>query len=512
MIKCFNSITFNTALSEDRSIHSLYSLRSPLIKFRVYLIAFFLTLYMVEEAKSSSNTPDTSQSSDVITSTNTESDSCDSANTSDKYLNNHLYVDSVSLDSLFIEDTSDNQTENKSDSVKLDITPSGAVKWGQKRRVENDGRYPGIIEEQDRIANQMIHEIYSFNWEEADKIALKMQKLENRENLPPLSYLLMVSMRVVRIQNSEFENENEENMLIEESEELAQAGMVRSNPSRAPSKSKSTYLFIYGGIKGFYATLKIGRNPVEAAIEGYSALKMLERLIELDPQIKDVYMGLGIFYCALAKAPSIVRGALNMVGKNITFEKGIEYLQISAYEGKYTTETAKQYLIQFLSPYLGHEVAEKNKIFRSLQQDYPKNPYYLFLEINENICFHPGKVDKDLLQRARKRLSKFKTDDFSKKRYVTLVQYQYCFLDSLSSISPDTAVDLREFSFYPYFLEALKEKDNPEIKKRERYKRVNWSKNGAHAAKLLDESSMSLNRKNFFAWYVRDALRIDGSK
>lgn len=410
------------------------------------------------------------------------------------------------FDSLFTSDSTDSAKISVDSSV---IVPKVGKRWSSRRKIvkKEEYAYPGISREQDKLALQMIHEIYSFDWNEAEKIAGKMQKLEQRNELPPLSYLLMVSMRVARIQNSEFEDETKEAYAIGEASRLAFEGMALANPTRAPKAYKATYLFIYSGIEGFSATLKIAKYPIEAAMEGFKALKLLEKLTVMEPQIKDAYLGLGIFYCALAKAPAIVRGALNIVGRDISFEKGVEYIRISAYEGRYTNETAKQYLIQFLSPYLGNEVNEKKKIFNLLERDYPKNPYYLFLEINEDICFHPDSIDSDYRQRVRKRISKFKSNEYSLKRYADLLLHQYCFIDPHYSSKPDSSIELREFSFYPYFLEALKEKGSHEIKRKQRYKRMNWTKNGAYAAKSLDESAMSLNRKNFFAWYLRDALR-----
>jgi hypothetical protein len=418
------------------------------------------------------------------------------------------FKDSLGVDSSHLEMRNPTDTL-KSDTSGAPTSLSGQTKWSRKRRVDKKEEYlyPGISREQDKLALQMIHEVYSFDWDEADRVVKKMQKLELRNKLPPLSYLLLISMRVVRLQNGEFKSERDAAEFLGETERLVLEAIAIANPSKVPKEVKTTYLFIYSGIEGFSATLKIARNPLDAAMEGFNALKILEKLTMVEPQIKDVYLGLGMFYCAMAKAPAIIRGALNIVGRNVTFEKGVEYLRISAYEGKYTTETARQYLIQFLSPYMGNEVAEKGKIFHSLQQLYPKNPYYLFLELHEDICFHPEKIDTLYGERIKKKISHFRSDEFSLKRYAALVQLQYCYIDTQSTLLPDTGVILNEFSFYPIFLDALKEKKSSEIKKKEHHRRQSLSKNGARAAKMLEESVMSSNRKNFFSWYIRDALR-----
>ncbi|HMA66128.1 MAG: hypothetical protein ACM31E_06500 [Fibrobacterota bacterium] len=428
----------------------------------------------------------------------------------------HAIKDSLHKDTSTVNPLPDS-SKSTPDSISIPVDTvlkKSVVKVQRKRRTErvsSDNLYPGISKEQDKLAMQFIHEVYSFNWGEADKIGMRMEKLETKSNLPPLSSLLMVSMRIVRIQNSEYATDSIGQHIAYETDSLINTGLKKSDSKKADSLNRLTYLFIYSGIEGFSATLKISKWPVDAAIEGFGAFKKLERLTESDTAIKDAYLGLGIFYCALAKAPAFVRGALNMTGREISFEKGLDYLRISAYQGRYTTETAKQYLIQFLSPYLGHETIEKNKVFRSLEQQYPKNPFYLFHHLHEDLCFHQESITKSYVDNVRKKAVKFKPVDYSITRYLTLLNYQYNFLDSGNRVTIDTTVKLREFSFYPVFLDALKERDSLPVK-RERYKKMNLTATGIHAAKLLDESGMTPNRKNFFMWYLRDALRVKKSK
>lgn len=396
------------------------------------------------------------------------------------------------------------------DTLRKDSVVKGFRKR-KSERVRGENYYPGISREQDKLAMQFIHEVYNFNWDEAEKVGMKMEKLETKNKLPPLSSLLMVSMRIVRIQNSEFSSDSIGQNIARETDSLIEIGLTKSDGKKADSLNRLTYLFIYSGIEGFSATLKISKWPVDAAIEGLGALRKLERLIESDTTIKDAYLGLGIFYCALSKAPAFVRGALNMTGREISFDKGLDYLRISAYQGKYTTETAKQYLIQFLSPYLGHETIEKHRIFLSLEHEYPKNPFYLFHHVHEDLCFHQDSVTRSYVDNVRKKTAKFKPSGYSINRYLALLSYQYNFLDPLNRLSIDTTVVLREFSFYPVFLDALKERDSVLIK-RERYRKMYLTATGIHAAKLLDESAMTPNRKNFFMWYLRDALRVKKNK
>ena len=400
------------------------------------------------------------------------------------------------------------------DSLAEIVLPEQHNKITKRKQKEElpEGLYPGISPEQDRFALQMVRHLFSFNWDEAEKVSRRMQRLERKEHLPPLSYLLLVSGYVIRIHNGDYRTDGEREALMEQVGKQSRIGLNLSNPVSITDSLLPTYLLIHSGIKGFTATLKISKNPVEAALEGFGALKMLEKLTSLNPAIKDAFLGLGIFYCALANAPPIVRGAINVTGRAVSFDTGLEYLRQSAYDGRYTTEIAKQYLIQFLSPYWGHLAGEKRAIFESLQKAYPRNPYYMFLEADEYICFHPENLNEVFAQKLRKKLANVRSSEYCSKRYALLLNWQGHYLDSALFEKPDSTLDLREFTYYPLFLEALREKENligTGKLQTERVGKVRLTKRGAGVLRILEASDMSSSRKNFFSWHVRDALRMD---
>jgi hypothetical protein len=251
-----------------------------------------------------------------------------------------------------------------------------------------------------------------------------------------------------------------------------------------------------------------------AAKEGFAALKILERLVATQPRMYDAHVGLGIFYCALSKAPGVVRATVNMVSKPGTLDQGLDYLRISARHGRYTAAFAKLYLIQFLSPYYGHLAQEKNRLFRSLERAYPSNPYFLFLELDESLCFHPDEaLTPSIRRRVKERIQSFKARDSATLRYLSLVKWQYLVIDPLAAndIKPDN-INLGEFSYYPVFLSALREKyllGDKQIKSKGLLKeKMHFIRNtGDHAMEILQASSMSGSWKGFYTWHVRDALR-----
>ncbi|MBN1128726.1 MAG: hypothetical protein JXA71_07050 [Chitinispirillaceae bacterium] len=378
--------------------------------------------------------------------------------------------------------------------------------------------YQGLTLEQDTLARQLMKAFLSFDWNGAEKTGKRMQRLEKRHHLPPLSNLLLVGMHVIRIQNSEYEEDRDARELLRDVAKLSSRGLELADPHGAPDSCRAIRSFITGGLKGFLATLDIDRNPVNAAIAGFSAQKFLAEALALDSSLNDAYLGIGLFNCILAKAPLIIQGALTLIGRDVSLARGLDYLRRSAYNGCYTKDIARLYLAQFLSPYLGHEAGEKRKIFQAMQNVYSSNPYYVFMELEEDICFNPGMLVNDYLKsRVRQQIARFKTTNYSTRRYANLVKWQYRLMDHSPpyKISPDTSYNLRGFSYYPVFLQAVREKllferenlaSRNDGLRRMRYIRIL----GIKASRSLELSpDMPLGRKTFFLWHIRDALGFE---
>ena len=67
--------------------------------------------------------------------------------------------------------------------------------------------YPGISAEQHALARRMLDCFYNADWDSSDIAAKNLQKLEKEQQLPPLSALLMVGVRVLRVLHGEYEND-----------------------------------------------------------------------------------------------------------------------------------------------------------------------------------------------------------------------------------------------------------------------------------------------------------------
>ncbi|MBN1306382.1 MAG: hypothetical protein JXA18_00595 [Chitinispirillaceae bacterium] len=419
----------------------------------------------------------------------------------------------------------DTSTDSAAIAVPVDtirtLQTSRRRKRGAPAFSPPESLYTGISPEQDFLARTYVSQIFAFSWDEAARTAKKLQRLERKDKLPPLSMLLMVASRAIRFLNGEFENDNKQRQTLREIEELKTKFLRQLDDKSLPDSLLPITLFLEGGVRGLCAVIKIETNVVEAAIDGFAALNRLEKLLEILPGFNDAFLGLGIFYCALARAPGIVRASLNLVGRQVSFEGGLDFLRRCAYRGRYTAEIASLYLVRFLSPYWGHLTEEKDRILNGLRKQYPGNPYYVFLATDEDICFHPERLDRAYARRLETFIRSWKARNYSLQRYDNLARHQLRFIagdtgsvspatENMSPCLPDTSFDLREFSFYPQFLDALRERRHfrqdglgPPVRARDQL-----TKKESAALRALGLSNMSDARRNLYEWHIRDALKL----
>ncbi|MEO7427175.1 MAG: hypothetical protein ABI036_18450 [Fibrobacteria bacterium] len=375
--------------------------------------------------------------------------------------------------------------------------------------------YRDVSQDQSDLAHQALNQAYASNVKVARKSVAALRALESAQRLPPLSYLLSVAIDVMRYQNGDYEDEDEEKVLIKSIDDATEQGSYLCKQALEKEPDHPTYLLILGGIRGFSATLKINGNPSQAMGDGFQALKLLERSRARDERIKDSFMGTGIFNCTAANAPLFVRATLKIIGRSVTMKAGLEALRISAYQGQYTSVSSQLFLIQFLPPYDKELIREKREIFSSLEQAYSRNPYYTFLKTDEALCFYPDSFYSQASRTAlAARITGFSTQDFSSRRYANLVRYQYTLLDPTPErrYAPDTAFEFRDYGFYPVFIEALRLKRATEDtlgidEKPPKAASVALKELRDSAIELMRNSPMNPTRKRYYQWHITDALR-----
>jgi hypothetical protein len=377
--------------------------------------------------------------------------------------------------------------------------------------------YPGISLSQHDLAQSAMRDFFEQHWDSAETLCVNMLRLEKSNGLLPMSYMLRFAMRAWRILNDEYETSRERDDLYGQLDPLRSECIRILHKQHFPDSTRATRLFLEGGINGFNATLKIRSHPFAAMVSGLHAVRMLDSAHALAPGMDDVYLGLGVSQCALANEPGIVRVAMRLFsGLHVDLDSGLAYLRICSKNAFYTREGAREYLVQFLSPLIAREAAEKQEIFKSFQGLYPNDPYYVFQEIDEGMAFHRNEVfAKRTIEWARPLVQRFDTSNYSLRRYANLVRWQCSMIDfSLTNeLHPGSIEPGDAFSFYPVFLTAAREQylldahNAPSQTRRERrddFRHYRDIKD--KAISILQSSGINPMLREYFLYHIEDGL------
>jgi hypothetical protein len=132
-------------------------------------------------------------------------------------------------------------------------------------------------------------------------------------------------------------------------------------------------LFYKGGSFGFIGTLHVrNKSWIKAGLAAYKGIRTLQKAYELDPQLWDIYYGLGLYHCAAANASGIVRFIQKLIPiPEGDSEKGLKDLQIAIEKGVYTKTAARAFLAVAYTYYEGR-YRDSITILEELVVEYPR--------------------------------------------------------------------------------------------------------------------------------------------
>lgn len=376
--------------------------------------------------------------------------------------------------------------------------------------------YPGISPRQHELARETMHELFDMNWQKADSLGVEMRKIEQAGNLQPLSFMLRFAIPAWRILNNEFDSHKQEDSLYKKLEPLRLECLRILNTGHFPDSTKPTRMFLEAGINGFNATLIIRSKPLTALKEGLQSYRTLDSLRAIAPQMKDLYLGMGLFQCALANEPSIIGFAIHLFGGlHVSLDSGLAYLRICSNEAYYTKQGAREYLIQFLSPFKANEANEKQSVFRMLEAEFPGNPYYVFQEIDENMAFHRQVAfSSDFRKWAIAKVAALDTQNAAVRPYANCVRWQCAAADStlIADLKPAPFSPRSCLSFYPVFLQAAKEKYLIEsstglTERQKKYLVRPFHQMRDKAFSILRKSDITVMLRDYYEWHMEDGLQ-----
>ncbi len=129
-----------------------------------------------------------------------------------------------------------------------------------------------------------------------------------------------------------------------------------------------------GGVYGLQGRWQAANQQwVAAYFTGRKAIKSLRRAIKVNSEMKDAYMGLGMFDYYVAALPSVVR-VLAFLGSNGNPQIGLDELTIAANEGTYSRTPSKLFLAEIYSN-PENKPEKALPIMIALKQEYPKSSF-----------------------------------------------------------------------------------------------------------------------------------------
>ena len=173
-----------------------------------------------------------------------------------------------------------------------------------------------------------------------------------------------------------------------------------------------------GALYGLRAMFNMrNRNWVTSYFAGKSAIKNLEKSLEIDPTYYDAYFGLGIYQYFAGTLPSVIKVLAKIVSISGNPEKGVSYLNLAREKAHFTADSAKLILIEVQntrnSPFYAPE--KSLQYIRELTSKFPQNPLMQYVEV---ICLYETKNYDEVTNHAQRFLDLIGQDPFYKEIYI----------------------------------------------------------------------------------------------
>ena len=161
---------------------------------------------------------------------------------------------------------------------------------------------------------------------------------------------------------------------IEKADRLANTALEKSDADARALFVKT----LTCGLRADYVALIDGRG-VKALSITKTGRTYADRLLAVDPQAFDAYLGPGVENYLLSLRPIALRFLLRLTGSQVDREVGLEKLQKTALHGYYLEPFAK--LLLAVAALRDSQFDRARKIFAELHQRFPENELYT-LELN----------------------------------------------------------------------------------------------------------------------------------
>ncbi len=222
------------------------------------------------------------------------------------------------------------------------------------------------------IVQDGINAMYNYEIESAITILDSAWKIDSTHPVPPF---VLIAANWLHTQTQEGYDASYEKL---NNEVDATAPIYNSLISRYPGNPE--YYLYLGSTYGIRArTALAGKAWLDVLYFGYQGLKYIRKAQNMDSELKDVYMPLGLmeYFACLSSAP--VQWGAKLVGLSTDCEVGLNHLNIAVNESRYSWVEASN-VLTYAYLHVERDYAKAEQINFPLVEQFPGHPYFAFLK------------------------------------------------------------------------------------------------------------------------------------
>ena len=219
-----------------------------------------------------------------------------------------------------------------------------------------------------------LNELYNFNFEKSLAI---FDAIKDEETEHPMVAFGVASTHWWRISSYVLEADPEESAAFLDS---VQNCIKLSEQMIKNGDSTGEGHLVLGGALGLLGRWQAtNRQWMSAYFGGKKAYRHLSKALKINPQLKDAYMGKGIFDYFVDTLPAVIR-TLVFIGQGGDPKVGLSELEEAANHGIYSKTPSKLFLTQIYTE--SEKKPEKAlEVLNSLRLDHPQSPFIHMMKI-----------------------------------------------------------------------------------------------------------------------------------
>ena len=221
------------------------------------------------------------------------------------------------------------------------------------------------------IVQDGINAMYNYDFENAITILDSAWQIDSTHPVPPF---VLIAAKWLHTQIREGYDASYEKI---DSEVEATLPIYKSLIAQYP-ENPEYYLYL-GSTYGIRArTALAGKAWLDVLYFGYQGLKYIRKAQDMDSELKDVYMPLGLmeYFACLSAAP--VQWGAKLVGLSTYCVVGITHLEIAAKESHYSWIEASN-VLTYVYLHIERDFTKTEQIITPLVEQFPGHPYFAFL-------------------------------------------------------------------------------------------------------------------------------------